>query len=833
MRSLFVALAAAVSSSAFASPLSFKDLFDPNAGQPIHAVHAVEPQGELESSHPRDRIANFDVNHYDLTIGIEPVHGVIGGVARVTFTARIDGLKDIVLDATDLEIDDVKGSDGSALRFANVSPLLSISLAAPLAKGEQGVVAIRYVAERSQNFFVAGPDATNPEHMPAGYTYTEPEGASAWFPCLDRPEDKATTSVKITVPSGYKALTNGDLVKRSFGGEGDYFEYRMEYPIATYLVSLAIGPYEVLDGGKHGKKRLTVWAPPAIAEAARFETARTGRMMEDYAAFTGVDYPFNNYAQSVAEAYKTSMEHQSATTMGGWRITGDGSGEGVVAHELAHQWFGDWVTCRTWGELWLNEGFASYLPHVFFAAEGDDVRAFGQVDYWRSGYFEESKEHVHPLSEANPDMDNLFDSHAYEKGALMIHFIRSIAGDDAFTAALKDYLTTKGGGNGTSSDLQASLERATGRSWQHFFDQWVRSAGHPVLAVEPAFQGKDVTVNLVQSQAVRAEHPWRSFAFPLTIELVLADGTVVDHAVEVFQDQSSFSFSEAQDVVAVVLDPRWVLPAEISIGQTADSWKAVLAHASEPAARLQALAALYESNQVVGQDVADLIRADRSVYVQISALELWSGKSDNRGVIAALYQQIAAQRDHDIATRGALARTEEWLVATTGQAPSRDEERRWQDRYLSTPVVAERKALLGMLTTASAERAQTFAAERVREGRWVTQDRANLLDTLTKAPTAAADPFITDVLDGAAPVFLGQIVRNLTAAGYDRPDIVEKALRSAKAHRYDGVRIAMTQLLGVQASSKDRVCPALAALASDSVVGSVAQASAARLHCGE
>lgn len=833
MRCTFSVAAMLVAASTVqAAPLSFRDLFDPNAGEPIHAVHGVLPEPETESG--RDRIANFDVEHYDLTLAIEPVSGVIGGVAKVQFVSKIDGLSQIVLDAVDLAVDDV--TDGSStLEATTARSLLAIRLARPLAKGDHGYVAIRYTALRSQNFFVAGPDATNPGHMPAAYTYTEPEGSSAWFPCLDRPEDKATTSVKITVPDGFKALTNGDLVSQKKIGRSDSFEYRMEFPVATYLISLAIGPFEVLDIGQHGDKKLTVWAPPAIAAAARFETARTARMMEDFAEFTGFEYPFNNYAQSVAEAYKTSMEHESATTMGGWRITGDGSGEGVVAHELAHQWFGDWVTCRTWGELWLNEGFASYLPYVFFAKEMETVRAIGQIDYFRSGYFEEAADRVHALSEANPDMDNLFDSHAYEKGALVIHFLRSVAGDAAFTAALKDYLTTNGGGNGTSQDLQASLERATGTSWQLIFDQWVRSAGHPVLAVTPTFRDTGiVSLAISQVQATRIERQWRSFTMPVEVEVINADGTVSHTSLDLFENELAVDLpSDAAQPVAVVLDPRWVLLAEITIQQSAEAWQAVLRHAEEETARITALRELFTHNQIVSQELFDVVRADPSTYLQITALELWSTNSENRGLIAALYQQLSAQRDSDIATRGSLARTEQWLVSTTGQAPSRDEERRWQDRFLATPVVAEKKALLGMLTTASAERAQAFAAERIAEARWVTQDRSSLIDTLTKAPTSAAESFIAQALEGSAPVFLRQILTNLVAAGYDRPAIVEAVTRNAQAHRYDGVRAGMVQLLGKQVSRKDQVCPVLEGLLSDAVVGEVAAASKSQLHCGE
>jgi aminopeptidase N len=491
-----------VAATAYASaPINLQEFHNPRFSAPIHESGFKNPE-PVKESHPRFRPAKFDVLHYDIDVDVNPESGVIEGSVGVVVKSLVNDLKAIDLDAVNMQIIDVE-SMKQRLDFTYDGFIVTANLEDGIGKNETRFLRFRYRALTPQHLLLAGPDAIDPHRMQTAYTYTQPEGSSHWYPCLDRPADKATLSIKVAVPSGYNALSNGDLTDLTVGRTKTEFSYRMEFPVATYLVSLAIGNYEILDIGTFQNKKLTLWAPPSLYDAAVFETARTQEMMEVFADFTGVPYPFNSYATSVAQAYRASMEHQAATTMGDWRITGDGSGEGVVAHELAHQWFGDWITCRTWGELWLNEGYATYLPYVFFVATQDEVRALGQVEYWRDGYFAQAATHVHPLSSANPDMSNIFDSHAYEKGALTIHFMRWITnnlgsvtvndGEEAYTKVLRHYLSSKAGGNVTNYDHESSLAAVTGQSWETVFDQWVRREGHPILDIKSSIANDTLT----------------------------------------------------------------------------------------------------------------------------------------------------------------------------------------------------------------------------------------------------------------------------------------------------------------------------------------------------
>lgn len=810
-----VAMAAAPSPSV--TPISIRDLHDPSVTVPIHEAPVMDER----ESHPRHRPAHFDVQHYDLDLAVDPVAGQVVGKVRVDFRATA-AMSFVDLDAMDMQIERVTDAAGVELPFDYDGEVVVARLAASLPPQAQSSVTIEYRALLPQSLFTTGPDATDPDRMPAAYTYTQPEGSPEWFPCLDRPSDKATLTSAISVPESFNALSNGNFLGVARAAGQATYRYQMDYPIATYLVSLAIGRYDVLSIGNVDGKALTLWAPPHIREAAVVETARTGRMMEVFGEFTGTPYPFDSYAQSVAQAYKSSMEHQSATTMGGWRIAGDGSGESVVAHELAHQWFGDWITCNMWGELWLNEGFASYLPYVFFATEGEATRALGQIDYWRYGYFNQAKTTVHPLSSADPDVDAIFDSHAYEKGALVIHLMRHVARElatlshpEPFTLALQEYMRARGTGNATNYDLQAALERTTGASWQLFFDQWVRSPGHPVLALSSSWADGVLTVRVEQTQFTRDTNKWRTFTLPLTLEAIGPDGQATRRTFDVYDDVQTLRWEMASPPSGLVADPDWVLPAEISLGQTREQWLAVLTSAADATARISALRALHAADGgLVTPELQTLILNDASVYLKSDALVLFSGDTANRVFVLDLHRNLSALRSNDIATLGALARTEEWLVRTLGRTPGRDEESRWRNRFLASSVVAERKALLGMLEFAARDRAQQFARDRLAEPQWVTQDRSALIDVLTKAPSDASVPFIDEAVGNASPVYLNQILKNLTAAAYDRPALVPDLVAGAHRHAKVWTRVYMIGLLAKQTSSRDAVCPELVVLAS-------------------
>jgi len=798
--------------------INIQEFHNPKFHTPIHDIEGKHFES-VQESHPRFRPAKFDVLHYDIDVDVNPESGVIEGSVGVVVKSLINGLNAVDLDAVDMQILGVDSVQRS-LNFSYDGYIVTAHLAAAINKDETRFLRFRYRALTPQNLLLAGPDTVDPHRMRTAYTYTQPEGSSHWYPCLDRPADKATLTIKVAVPNGYNALSNGDSSGIVVGRSKTEFSYRMEYPVATYLVSLAIGNYEILDIGEFESKKLSLWAPPSLYDAAVFETARTQEMMEIFTDFTGVAYPFNSYATSVAQGYRASMEHQAATTMGDWRITGDGSGEGVVAHELAHQWFGDWITCRTWGELWLNEGYASYLPYVFFAAKQDEVRALGQIEYWREGYFAEAATKVHPLSSPNPDMSNIFDSHAYEKGALTVHFMRWITnnlgsvpvaeGEEAYTKVLQHYLNSKAGSTVTNYDHESSLTAVTGQSWETFFDQWVRSEGHPILDIKSSIQENKVELSIEQMQFTRSDRKWRAFSFPLVVELILADGTNEKQVIDVYEDIQTFELTASQNLLAVNVDPELVVPAQVTTDLSATNWLAVLRHSPQVTSRLMAMRRFIMINDYLSDPTfTSAVLNEPSEYIRAAAISELTRKPENLSAVANIYNSLLDRRSSNVATRGAIARAEEWLIKTIGRIPTRDEERSWQDRYIQSDVVAERGSILNLLAHSSLERAQEFAMTRLNESKWVMQDRWAMVDLLTKRPTTTSSVFIASALKNASNQHLRQILDNLSAATYDTPEIVQDVIGIAKNHRSPYTRETAIRLLAKQNSSDATVCPEL------------------------
>ena len=337
--------------------------------------------------------------------------------------------------------------------------------------------------------------------------------------------------------------------------------------------------------------------------ALRSDTSRTAKMMQAFENFTQSPYGFVKYRQTVAEGYSTSMEHQSATTMGGRRIVGDGSGESVVAHELAHQWFGDLVTCGIWGDTWLNEGFASYLPSVFFAAEGNRDDVFMSMIGSRDWYFSSTTaENARALStpEEWPSYD-IFDQHSYAKGSMVIHLMRHLAnksslsnnGVEPFSRALGRYIYDHAYGNVRYFDLKNALAQTTGNSWDQFFNEWVLKPGHPEVSATWNWRGGVLSLSTSQDQAILALNPWGTFTFPLNIAILATDGSSFVQEVLVNQKSQTFNIPAGKSVKAVVLDPSMIIPGKFTVNQSLEAWTAAFFGTKEPFAQAAVLEALF------------------------------------------------------------------------------------------------------------------------------------------------------------------------------------------------------------------------------------------------
>ncbi|MFK7822846.1 MAG: M1 family metallopeptidase [Oligoflexales bacterium] len=839
-----------------ATPLDFSSLRNPNHEHPIHTFASINLRSDSKNLHPRNRPINAIPEAYFLDISADPVSGLIEGVSKIAFRLK-DPFKPLVsFDAKNMQINSVINQQGDYLSFDYDGSILRIHLNPNNPEKIHRTVSINYRAQKSQHYFLTAPDASSPNRSISSYTFTQPEGSQHWFPCIDRPNAKAILDVKISTPASYKALSNGILLGNKQLGVTSNFHYRMDFPIAPYLVSLAVGDFTVFDLGTFHKKPLKLWAPPALARSALKAVSNTKQMMKVIGEFTGVSYPFASYSQSVAQAWSSSMEHQSATTMGGWRIRGDLSGEGVVAHELAHQWFGDWVTCESWKEMWLNEGFASYLPFVYFSKTEKTSNAMDYHLWWREGYFSEAKRYARALSSPNNRMENIFDSHSYEKGALVIHLMRSITNrlpmaknhkTELFSKALKIYLENKGGGNVSNSHLQAALEQASNRSWQIFFDQWVRSKGHPIISAKIEFEDNSLVGNIEQIQATRLKNKWNVFSFPLDIEVFGVDGQRSVYTVDIYDAKQRFELSLDFEPVAYNLDPELIVPAEIQfdgqLAQLHSNWLEVFKSAPSAYSRMMALKRLFKEKPSKKQFKVyqEIILAETSPYIKAESLALLSQFKESYSIIEKIITHLEqlSPAELDLSVRRAIAHGKVWLVKH-GQIPASSKQiLSWQKEFMETPYTSEREAILDKLTHANLKIAQEFAVQRLQESKLVTKDRAHLIDVLTKNPSIVSKDFIQQMIKSCSYHWFKRIIANLKTARYQDENLSKYLIDRAETCRYDYEMIYSMKLLGGQSKSINSVCPYLLSFKerdlSDRVYASeirdAANNASVELHC--
>ena len=518
----------------------------------------------------------IDVLHYDLSLTLDMMDGLLGGTARmqVQLPLTSGGSTDrIQLHAAQLQIDSAL-VDGALCTVVTDSVNERVSLVrsggALFLPGQTLDVEIHYRRL---------PDVQRPGSrwgyyffldtlgMPSnlGYTMSEPSDARYWMPCHDEPWDKATAELRITVPEGYVAASNGKLISVLPEPAGKVtWHWRESHPIAPYLMSITASRFSVATlpyvraAGDTIPLQYYVWAVDSLGTGTylpvdSLETARylptVREMMEALSARFG-PYPFDKYGMTAVIPFGYGgMEHQSITTLN-WYLK---TNEQVVVHELAHQWWGDLITCATWQDIWLNESFATYSEALWAESRGgkpalqsymrDELLHFTQGS-WQGAVYD-------PVGQGH----NLFDDVVYSKGAWVLHTLRGVVGDTAFFRILEAYRARHSGGNATTADFQAVADSVTGTSTDWFFGQWIFGKGWPVYGVQQQWTGDSLIVTLSQEQPV----DWPLFTMPLNLKI---HGSGRDTTVIVQNSHRSQSYTLALPFVpdSVTLDPDgWVL----------------------------------------------------------------------------------------------------------------------------------------------------------------------------------------------------------------------------------------------------------------------------------
>jgi aminopeptidase N len=533
------------------------------------------------ASYAPDR--SFDAVHVKLDLDVDLRRKSLAGSCETTVRARRSGVRRLSFDAVGLKVAKVF-VDGKTARFVLKDGKLFITLSKELSETAETIVMIKYRVENPE----AGLHFVNePSQM---WSQSQPEDARRWFPCHDSPHAKVTSEIRARVPAGYRAVSNGVLVEHEEFGGRETWHWKMDRPHSIYLITLVVGRFSEIVEEWDGIPVVFYCERGREADAKR-GFAKTAKALKFFSEKTGVRYPYPRYAQVAVAEYPGGMEHTTCTTQTDAclidkRAALDHDLDLLVAHELAHQWFGDLVTCAEWPHAWLNEGFATYFEVLF--QEHDKGRDEAEYELLGNArvYFDEDARRYRRAIVCRTYMDpwTIFDRHLYEKGSWVLHMLKRELGDELWWKAVGHYLRKHTDGSVQTQELVVAIEEATGRNMQSFFDQWVYRAGHPALRARWSFDAKAKrgSLWLLQTQATDDSQP--AFKFPLHVR-VTGRGWVRDFHETVSDKEHRFGWTLPGEPLNIEIDPEFVLLKKLSFAKPAPMWFHQLSRGSTAVAR--------------------------------------------------------------------------------------------------------------------------------------------------------------------------------------------------------------------------------------------------------
>lgn len=613
------------------------------------------------------RSRDIDMQHIRLELALDWDDQSIDGRA-VLRLSPFKPLSEITLDASDMKVESVTrisedNESEQKLDFQQHPGELEITLDREHSAGETMTLAIEYRVEKPQHggHFVV-PDDNEPHQARSFWTQSEPEFAQYWYPCIDSPTDRVTSETIVTVPESYLVLSNGTLVDKSGPSDGRRtWHWVQEKTHVPYLFSVVAGEFAEYRQEWNGLEVVSYVPQQWLDDAARsFE--KTPAMLTYFSDAIGVRYPWPKYAQICVDEYMWGgMEHTSATTLTlrtlhDERAALDVSSDNLVAHELAHQWFGDMLTCKDWGELWLNESFATYFATLWQEHDrGRDEATWTRHNEAESYKNEDRRRYRRPIvTYRYPEPDAMFDRHSYPKGGRVLHMLRYELGDEAFWKAIHRYTHGNQFRTVETADLREAIEAATGQGMNWFFDQWVYHGGHPEFEVSYDYdRGADVVrMTVKQTQTVNDLTPL--FRTSVDVEIVTPDETIT-RRVTVQKAEETFTFDVPQRPLRMLFDPEdWILKV-LTFEKSKQELLNQLAEDKRIMCRVRAIEGLaeYKPDSDVREALATAAREDDFWAVREQAVRVL-GEFAGDEVRAVLIE--AAQKDDKSDVRRAAVR---------------------------------------------------------------------------------------------------------------------------------------------------------------------------------
>ena len=509
---------------------------------------------------PYARSRDYDLQNIRTHLWFDIEQRQVRGEVTESIAALRDNVSELKFDSVDLTIESVS-VDGHAAKFSMTPNKLVVALDRPAARGERHEILIRYHGQPKKGLYFVLPDKNYPQQPREIWTQGEAEDTRYYIPLYDYPNDRTTSEMLVTVPAAWITVSNGRLVGVKDEPDGTKtWDWKQSETLSTYLISMVAGEFVERDDSWHGIP-LRYLVPRGEESTIEPTFERTKQMLDLFSSKLGVPYPWAQYAQTAVDDFVAGgMENTSATTLTAHSLMNpmlaaedhDGADE-VTSHELAHQWFGDLVTCKDWANLWLNEGFADYFQRVW------NERRYGADDadfeFWRDQNTWNRQPRLFPVPIVSRDFDDSteYQDNIYDKAGWVLRMLHEKLGDEDFYRALHHYLDVNRGQNVVTADLQKAIEQATSVNVDKFFDEWIYGAGAPKFDVSYAYDPDAHEVKLTVKQTQKIEGRVGLFDVPVDIEIATANGRQT-HSIEVREASQTFTLPADSAPLMVIFD---------------------------------------------------------------------------------------------------------------------------------------------------------------------------------------------------------------------------------------------------------------------------------------
>jgi aminopeptidase N len=557
---------------------------------------AIADQEEFQLRREQQlRPHDFDVKHYRIALSLDEPKKSFDGETAITFSSTINGLNDLTLDTESFTVHSVT-HQGALLAFTQKEDSLEITLDRALASGEEATLVIGYSVTNidvdSARFGMSADynlgfnfNPGSPTNPPIIFTLSFPEGARHWFPSFDHPSDWATHETIVSLREDYRVVANGALISDTIDPETGRrsVHWSQTRPQPTYLYVMVAGNHSVLDD-RHGDLPLHYRVYPGDEADARLSFSPTPGMIAFFEGLYGVKFPWVKYDQIVIPGIGGGAESTSATVISEWTVKSaaelkDETPDALIAHELAHQWWGDMIGYKDWEHMWLSESFATHAEYLYAIHDLSADEAALTLYQHKANYLREARtKFIRPVVTNKWNRPNdMFDRHTYEKGGVVLNMFRELVGEEIFGKVLRTFLEKHAYSNVTTTDFFDTVRQVTGEDYSWFFDQWLLRPGHPVLDVSHTWDNKQKVLSMTIRQTQDRKLGTPVYRLPIKLGITTKAGEMVE-SVWLDKELQTFTFDVAEKPLMIHFDEGDILLKEWTFNKSTEELLYQLSH---------------------------------------------------------------------------------------------------------------------------------------------------------------------------------------------------------------------------------------------------------------